>query len=106
MAQTSPIPLTGEAAAFWTRHHGRLVKRGILTDADLDSFALLCVTWQRLCELQGIAAGADNFREMVQFTNLNKQYQALAKQFGLLPRDRRSAKMDGDAPRETDEFGL
>ena len=33
--------------------------------------------------------GADQFREMVQLNQLLKQYQAYAREFGLLPRDRK-----------------
>ncbi len=107
MLEDSPIKLSGEAAAFWQRHHDRLVERGILTDADLDTFALLCITWEKLVGLQAVPAGPDNYREMVQFTNLNKQYQSLAKQFGLMPRDRKAGKgMDDGPSQQKDEYGL
>lgn len=107
MLEQSPIELTGQAAAFWERHYARLVERGILTDADLDTYALLCITWEKLVGLQAVAAGPDNYREMVQFVNLNKQYQSLAKQFGLMPRDRKAGKgMDDGPSQKKDEFDL
>lgn len=100
------LPLTGEAREFWNRHYWRLKRARVLTKADPDSFALLCLVWGQLYALSGIQPGADAFREMIQFTNLTKQYQALAKQFGLLPRERKAAKMEVEAPAKKDEFGL
>jgi phage terminase small subunit len=101
-----PIPLSGEALAFWARHAGRLAAAGILTDADRESFAVLCLTWAKVLTLSAFEPGAGHYREMVQLTNLLKQYQALARQFGLLPRERRAAKMDAEPPPPRDEFGL
>lgn len=101
-----PIPLTGEARKFWDRHSQRLSDRGILKGEDLDAFAVLALTWAKLAAISVTPPGADNYREMIQFTNLNKQFQALAKQFGMLPRERRVAKMDGEATPDTDDFGL
>lgn len=101
-----PIQLNTEARAFWDRHYKRLKSRRILTRADLDSFAVLCVCWSKLVAIGAAEPGADNYREMVQYANLLKQYHAYAKQFGLLPRERRAAKMDSDAPAKKDEFGL
>lgn len=101
-----PLPLNTAARAFWDRHHDRLRAAGIMTDADVDSFCVLCLTWSKLAALASIEAGADQFREMIQLDRLTKQYAVLAKQFGLLPRDRRMAKMDGDQAPAKDEFGL
>lgn len=106
MNAVPPLPLNPTARAFWDRHHDRLRKAGILTDADVDSFAVLCLTWSKLYALAAIEAGADQFREMIQLDRLTKQYRDLAKQFGLLPRDRRMSKMDADEKPTTDEFGL
>ena len=55
---------------------------------------MLCLTWGKLQDLAGVRPGADTYREMIQLMNLLKQYQALAKQFHLLPRDRKAAKAD------------
>ena len=100
----APVKLEGEAKRYWQEHARPLTDAGILTERDVDSFALLCRVWGMLCELDS-GPGADNFRTMNQFVNLSKQYQSLAKQFGLLPRERKSAKMDIE-PAEKDEFGL
>jgi phage terminase small subunit len=89
-----PIPLTGQALGFWTRHADRLADAGILSDRSLDSFVLLCQTWSMVQTLASFEPGSTNFREMVQFNQANKNYQALAKQFGLLPRDARASKME------------
>ncbi len=101
-----PIALEGEARRFWDRHVDRLETEGILTPKDLDAFAVCALTWQRICELRSFEAGANNYREMIQLTNLMKQFAAFAKQFGLLPRERRMAKMDGGGEAKKDEFGL
>lgn len=93
-----PIPLSGEALKFWKRHALRLKKAGILSDRSEDSFVLLCQTWGMVQALSGIEPGADAFREMIQLNNLLKNYQSLAKQFGLLPRDAKQAKMDAPPP--------
>jgi len=100
------LPLDPVALAFWTRHAGRLRAAGLLTPADTDSFALLCVTWSKLSAVAAAEPTAANYREVIQFVNLLKQYQAIAKQFGLLPRDRRAAKLDAEPPPPRDEFGL
>jgi phage terminase small subunit len=99
-----PKSLTGEALAFWQRHARPLWEANILTERDIDSFALLCRVWGVMNEMD-ISTGNENFRIMIQFTNLLKQYQALAKQFGLLPRERKIANMVMDTE-EVDEYGL
>jgi len=99
-----PRNLTGESLAFWQRHARPLWEASILTDRDIDSFSLLCRVTGTLNEMD-ISTGNDNFRVMIQFTNLLKQYQSLAKQFGLLPRERKIANMDMTAD-NPDEFGL
>lgn len=101
-----PLPLNAAAQEFWVRHHDRLWAAGLLTDADLDSFAVLCVTWSKLVAISASEPGADQFREMVQLNQLLKQYHTYAREFGLLPRDRKRSKLDADAPPQKDEFGL
>jgi len=103
---TPPLPLDPIALGFWDRHAGRLRAVGLLTAADVDSFAVLCVTWSKLSTVAAAEPTAANYREVIQFVNLLKQYQSLAKQFGLLPRDRRAAKLESDPPAPRDEFGL
>lgn len=100
------LPLSGAAKSFWGRHAKRLQKAKVLTDSDLDSFTVLCVTFGMIDRLKEVEPGADAYREMVQFCNLLKQYQALAKQFGLLPRERKQAKMSTEPEAEKDEFNL
>jgi phage terminase small subunit len=100
------LPLTEAARGYWDRHARRLARLRILTPGDLDSFTLLCVTWGMLSTLSDTQPGADQFREMVQLANLQKQYLALARQFGLVPRERRAAKLEGEKPEQKDEFGL
>lgn len=99
-----PIELSGEALAYWKAHSRKLKDAGILTDRDVHSFALLCRIWGMLQALD-TEPGNENYRAMIQFTNLSKQYAALAKQFGLLPRDRKAANMELES-KATDEFGL
>lgn len=106
MMSEPPIPLSGEAAKFWRRHFKRLKGRRILTRSDCESFAVLCLTWSKIVALSDTQPGADSYREMIQFSNLLKQYHSFAKQFGLMPRERKAAKMDTDPPKKKDEFGL
>lgn len=101
-----PLPLNRIARAFWDRHYDRLQAAGLLTDADLDSFAVLCLTWSKLAAVSESEPGAEQFREMVQLNQLLKQYQSYAREFGLLPRDRKRNKLDADAPPTKDEFDL
>jgi len=101
-----PIPLAGEARKFWTRHAARLRAAGLLTEADLDSFAVLCLTWGKLVEISKNKTGAERFREMVQLNQLLKQYQQYAREFGLMPASRKRAKLDPNTPPAKDEFGL
>lgn len=99
-----PIELTGESLVYWKAHSKKLKDAGILTDRDVHSFALLCRIWGMMQELDA-QPGSQNYRAMIQFTNLSKQYAALAKQFGLLPRERKAANMEMDS-KQVDEFGL
>jgi phage terminase small subunit len=105
-APPPPIPLDAEALAFWQKHYRRLKRDGVLTRNDVESFAILCLTWGKVQSLAHYEPGADNYREMIQLVNLLKQYQSLAKQFGLLPRERKAAKMEAPAREKKDEFGL
>lgn len=100
------VTLDREGRAFWDRHYERLTAEGILTENDLETFACCCMTWSMIVELREIRPGAGSFREMIQFNNLNKQFLAYAKQFGLLPRERRAAKMEASPTSTKDEFGL
>lgn len=105
-ADEPPLPLGPVARGFWDRHHARLRAAGLLTDADLDSFGLLCSVWGRLVQLEAVPVDPDDYRTPIKIDRALKQYQSLAKQFGLLPRDRRLAKIDVGPPARTDEFGL
>lgn len=100
------LPLNPTARAFWDRHAARLRAAGLLTDADLDSFAVLAVTWSKLSAISASEPGAAQFREMVQLNQLLKQYQAYAREFGLLPRDRKRSKIDAEPQTQRDEFDL
>ena len=55
-----PDYLEGEARELWTNLGGELVKRGVLTALDFDSFAALCICYgntvqaQRILQKEGI----------------------------------------------------
>lgn len=100
-----PVPLSGPAREFWNRHAPRLTDAGVLTEADRETFAVLCLTWEKVLHLSQFEPGADRYREMVQLANMLKQYHSFAKQFGLMPRERKLAKMGQEKPEE-DEFGI
>ncbi|VTR95228.1 unnamed protein product [Gemmata massiliana] len=105
-APTPPIPLGTHALAFWGKHYRRLKRAGVLTRADAESFALLCVVWGKIQELAAIPAMEADFRTPIQLDRLLKQYHAYAKQFGLLPRERRQSGMEITPPEKKDEFDL
>jgi len=92
-----PKTLAGEAAEYWRRNAPILIKAGLLTDADRDSFIVLCLTWERLCKATD--AGT------IEWVCLSKQYQNFAKSFGLTPAARKSLKVELDQP-VSDEFGF
>lgn len=100
------LPLGYLARGFWDRHCDRLRAAGVLTDADADSFTVLCVAFDMVGRLSAFEPGAENFREMVQFNNALKQYHNYARQFGLLPQSRKQAKMQVTPAAKKDEFGL
>ena len=100
-----PLPLNPKAQEFWDRHHDRLTAAGILTPADVDSFAVLCVVWGKIAALAWVEPGPENYRQLIQLDRLTKQYAQMARQFGLTPLSR-GAKLDGDASKPKDEFNL
>lgn len=104
---TPTVELNPEARAFWDRHAERLAAAGILTEHDVDAFTLLCQTWSRVQDLAAATANdPSDFRAAIQYTNVVKQFERLASQFGILPRVRRSAKMNLQPEPERDPFGL
>lgn len=105
-APAPPIPLSDHARRFWDKHYRPLRRSGTLTRADVESFALLCVVWGKIQELQALHAELCDFRTPISLDRLLKQNHSFAKQFGLLPRDRKQSKMEVSAPAKKDEFGL
>lgn len=106
MTPEPPLPLNETGREFWDRHHDRLKAAGLLTAADLDTFAWLCVLWSKMAALSSTRPGPDEFRSMVQVNQLGKQFESYARQFGMFPKDRKRSKLDENAPPPTNEFGL
>lgn len=86
-----PTHLKGEAAKFWTRNAKRLIESGILTEDGYDGFVHLCELHSYKC---GAIPDSGDSKERIWFLGLSKQYQALLKQYGLLPRDRKRSEME------------
>lgn len=106
-APVPPLPLNTVARGFWDRHAARLLGAGLLTDADLDAFAVGCLTFSKLAALSGAEPGPDQYREMIQLDRLTKQFGEFCKQFGLTPLSRKRGKLGtGTAPKKKDEFEL
>jgi phage terminase small subunit len=101
-----PLRLNTVAREFWDRHAARLAAVGLLTAADQDTFAVLCIVWGKLSALAGTEPGEGQFREMVQLDRLTKQYHTLAREFGLAPKSRRRDKLDAEPAPAKDEFGF
>jgi hypothetical protein len=96
-----PNHLTGESEKFWHRHAKRLYEVGLLTEADVESFCLLCDIWALI---RGCQPALDS-KEAIRYVGLAKQYITLAKQFCLLPKDRKVSKMQVEQEIQ-DEYGL
>lgn len=82
-----PRSLSGEARDYWKRHADRLAAAGLLTDADVDSFALLCQLWADVGRLRQLAE-ADP-RKNRNYLDSVKAWQSMARQFALLPLERK-----------------
>lgn len=74
-----------------------------MTDADTEAFTLLCQLWQRTQEVAADAK-ADPKRNRTYLETV-KAWQSLARQFALLPLERKRTGMATDN-HEVDEFGL
>lgn len=96
-----PDYLDETAKSYWRRHAPALTAAGILTERDVEAFALLCLTWSLIrCTDPTLDS-----KMAIRFIAASKQYQQLARQFSLLPVFRRKDNLDTTAV-ETDEFGL
>jgi len=91
-----PKYLDDYASEYWKRHAPALSRAGILTERDVESFALLCQIWSLI---------RHEDCSTPQFIKLTQQYQLLAKQFALLPRERIKAGMEV-VEKQEDEWGL
>lgn len=81
----APDYLDAIAREFWQRHWPRLAAAGVVEAADADTFTLLCRTWS---ELQTVDTAEEKVGT-IKFVALSKQYERLAKQFHLLPAERK-----------------
>jgi hypothetical protein len=80
-----PQYLQVEAREYWKRHANRLQAAKLLTDADTESFALLCEIW-------GLIRSTDpneSSSAALRYIGLVKQYFATGKQFGMFAEDRK-----------------
>lgn len=96
-----PTYLSGEAKRFWQVHAKRLYLGGMLTEADVESFVLLCEIWAMI---RGCNPEEDS-REAIRYIGLVKQYFQISRQFGMMPKDRKQSKIE-TTKQEEDEFGL
>jgi phage terminase small subunit len=101
----SPIPLDSMAQSHWQALAPALETDGILTDRDRFAFAIMCQIWSKLQSLD--TSDPTNYRAAIQHDRLTKSYHSYAKQFGLMPRERKQSKMQPKpAPKEDSEFKL
>lgn len=75
-----PVKLEGEAKAFWDANQLRLEKEGVLSNNSLHSFLVLCQLWQVIR-----TTDPTDPKSLLRWTSSVKQYNAYAKEFGLLP---------------------
>lgn len=97
----APKYLNDEAKRFWKRHAKRLADAGMLTEADTDSFALVCELWSLIRATDPL----QDSKMAIRYVGLLKLYNQYSRQFGLLPKDRIQAGLQQDKE-EKDEFGL
>ena len=76
-----PKWLEGEAKAFFKKHSKALADDDKLNERNSDSFALLCQVWALIRATDPLESPQAGLR----YIGLVKQYQALAKMYGLLP---------------------
>lgn len=93
-----PDYLDAIACAFWQRHWPRLHAAKLVVEADADSFSILCRTFS---ELQVVDTNEPKVG-VIKFVALSKQFQAMAKQFHLLPAERQRRKVSFDQPKDGD----
>jgi phage terminase small subunit len=96
-----PTNLCSEGKAFWRRHAKRL-QGDTLDESTYDAFVLLCRT-------HGILATLNPKEEkngMIVFRSMSKQYQELAKPFGLLNDGKPKEKEPPQESEAAKEFNL
>lgn len=79
--------MTGEALAFWKRNAPLLAADGRLTDATVDGFTVLCMTWADYLA----ANKGDN---PIQKICISKQFQQLLAAYGMTPASRKRLKLE------------
>lgn len=92
-----PKKLSGEALEFWKRNAPLCEQMGTLTDADADTFAILCEVWKKLADTDEM--------DTIRYVCLTKQFSNYSKLFGLDPVSRKKLGVSLD-PTIEDEFGL
>jgi len=106
-----PEWLVGLAADFWQRNGKMLHKLGVLTEADTESFAKLCQSYQswreainaRELDLAAVQSGQKlmvDWHLAIAAQNAAKLYAADLQQFGMTPASRTRIRVAG-----TDEEG-
>jgi phage terminase small subunit len=93
-----PSWLTGDAISFWDRNAKHLIESEMLGEKDADSFAILCDIYRLLRASNPLI----DSKEAIRYSAMTKQYITLAKQFGMLPRDRKKSKLEHEP--ELDEL--
>jgi phage terminase small subunit len=85
-----PSWLEGEAISFWDRNVKHLQESGMLSEKDIDTFAMLCDIYgeYRACDPR------KDSKEAIRYSAMTKQYFQFAKQFGLLPVARKKSKLE------------
>lgn len=93
-----PLEITDPAAKrYWDKHAATLWDCGTMTVRDVESFVCLCQIWGKLQQLAKLDTGPANYRGMVQYNNLLKQYEKYAATFGLFgPKGRTASEEPTD----------
>ena len=91
-----PADLDAEAKKVWNRLAPIVAKNKLLTEADIDSFALLCQARSYLIQIHNLIKkekALDKYQAKQR--NYTQQFRLLAYDFGLSPRGRVGLSLGG-----------
>jgi len=110
-----PVHLKGAAAEFYSRAGKELVKAGILTNLDFESYCAMCSAYhlmmEALAEVDKAGMNVSGSRDEVKknpsssvFKSASEIFLKYASQFGILPGARANWDISSNGPDMFDDF--